>query len=264
MKNLLLIGILTLTACSGLRTVPSDDKLYTGAEITLVSPDRIPNKKYLKVQAKSVARPIPNQSFFGLRPRLALPNIKWLRKYKEAPVLISSVRPEATTAIIDALFFNNGIFNCYTEYQIVEKKHTAKVVYTCHVHNPYKLKELIVSISDDSIASIVRSESKHSLVKPGDIYQLDQLKTERVRLDAVLKEKGYFYFSPDYLLYKADSSNGNGTVSLKLCLKDSIPKSALMPYSIHEVIIDQDYTLNSDTIIRTKDTMNVDSYVFLG
>lgn len=264
MKNLLLIAILTLTACSGLRSVPSDDKLYTGAEITLVSPDRIPNKKYLKVQAKSVARPIPNQSFFGLRPRLSLPNIKWLRKYKEAPVLISSVRPEATTAIIDALFFNNGIFNCYTEYQIVEKKHTAKVVYTCHVHNPYKIKELIVSISDDSIASMVRSESKHSLVKPGDIYQLDQLKMERVRLDAVLKDKGYFYFSPDYLLYKADSSNGNGTVTLKMTLKDSIPKSALMPYSIHEVIIDQDYTLNSDTIIRTKDTMNVDSYVFLG
>jgi len=265
MKQLFFIfGILTLTACSGLRTVPSDDKLYIGAEITLVSPDRIPNKKYLKVRAKSVARPIPNQSFFGLRPRLSLPNFKWLRKYKEAPVLISSVRPEATTKIIDALFFNNGIFNSFTEYKIVEKKHTAKVVYICHLHKPYTLKDLIFSISDDSIASIIRSESKHSFVKSGDTYQLDMLKMERIRLDAVLKDKGYFYFNPDYLLFKADSTNGNGTVSLKLTLKDSIPKSALMPYSIHEVIIDQDYTLNSDTIIRTKDTTNVDSYVFLG
>jgi len=265
MKNLLfLFGILTLTACSGLRTVPDDDKLYTGAEITVESTDHIPNKKFLKDRAKSVVRPIPNQSLFGLRPRLSLPNFKWLRKYKEAPVLISSVRPEATTKIIDALFFNNGIFNSYTEYKIVEKKHTAKVVYICHLHKPYTLKDLIFSISDDSIASIIRSESKHSLVKTGDTYQLDMLKLERIRLDAVLKEKGYFYFSPDYLLYKADSSNGNGTVSLKLTLKDSIPNNALLPYRIREVVIDQDYSLNSDTIIQTKDTMNVDNYVFLG
>jgi len=123
---------------------------------------------------------------------------------------------------------------------------------------------VLLSISDDSIASIIRSENKHSLVKTGDRYQLDLLKLERIRLDAVLKDKGYFYFSPDYLLYKADSSNGNGTVSLKLTLKDSIPKNALLPYRIREVIIDQDYSLNSDTVIQTKDTMNVDSYVFLG
>ncbi len=264
MKNILLFVILTLTACSGLRTVPDDDKLYTGAEITVESTDGIPNKKVLKDQARSVTRPIPNQSFFGLRPRLALPNYKWLRKYKEAPVLISSVRPEATTKIIDALFFNNGIFNSFTEYKIVEKKHTAKVVYTCHIHKPYTLKDLLFSISDDSIASIIRAENKHSLVKPGDTYQLDLLKLERIRLDAVLKEKGYFYFSPDYLLYKADSSNGNGTVSLKLTLKDSIPRNALQPYRIREIVIDQDYTLNSDTIVRTKDTMMVDNYVFLG
>jgi len=263
-KSFLLYGILTLTACSGLRTVPEGDKLYTGAAITVVSTDHIPNKNYLKDRAKSVVRPIPNQSIFGLRPKLALPNFKWLRKYREAPVLMSSVRPEATALIMDALFFNNGIFNSFTEYKIVERKHTAKVVYICHLHRPYTLKELIVSISDDSIASIIRSENKHSLVKPGDTYQLDLLKFERIRLDAVLKDKGYFYFSPDYLLYKADSSNGNGTVSLKLCLKDSIPKGALLPYRIREVVIDQDYSLNSDTFIKTKDTMNVENYVFLG
>ena len=263
-KLLFLYALLSLTACSGLRTVPNDDKLYTGAEINLVSTDHIPTKKAIKDRAKLVVRPVPNQSFFGVRPRLSLPNFKWLRNYKEAPVLMSSVRPETTTKIIDALLFNNGIFNSFTEYKIVEKKNTAKVVYTCHIHKPYTLKDLILSISDDSIASIIRSESKHSLVKTGDTYQLDMLKLERIRLDAVLKDKGYFYFSPDYLLYKADSSNGNGTVSLKLTLKDSIPKGALMPYRIHDVFIDQDYSLNSDTIIRTKDTLNVENYVFLG
>jgi len=263
MKPLLLL-LLTLTACSGLKTVPEGDKLYTGAVITVVASDRISTRKFLKDQASSVVRPVPNQSIFGLRPKLSLPNFKWLRKYREAPVLLSSVRPAATAVIMDAMFFNNGIFNSYTEYQVVEKKHTAKVVYICHLYKPYTLKKLLIAISDDSIASIIRSESKHSLVKAGDNYQLDLLKLERIRLDAVLKDKGYFYFSPDDLLYKADSSNGDGTVSLKLTLKDSIPKSALLPYRIRQVVIDQDYSLNSDTLPRTKNTLNVEQTIFLG
>lgn len=265
MKQLLfLLGLLTLTACSGLKTVPEGDKLYTGALITVVSTNHIPNEKYLKSRAKSVVRPIPNQSILGLRPKLALPKFKWLRKYRESPVLMSSVRPDATTKIMDALFFNYGIFNSFTEYKVIENKHTAKVVYICHLSQPYTLKDILLNISDDSIASIIRSENKHSLVKKGDTYQLDLLKLERIRLDAVLKEKGYFYFSPEYLLYKADSTNGDGTVSLKLTLKDSIPKSALMPYRIRKVVIDQDYALNSDTLSKPKDTINVEEYVFLG
>jgi outer membrane protein insertion porin family len=259
-----ILAFTLLTACSGLRTIPEGDKLYTGAEIRIESTDHISNKKFLKDRAKSVVRPIPNQSILGLRPKLALPNFKWLQKFKETPVLMSSVRLEATKSIIDALFFNNGIFNSYTEYKIVEKKHTAMVLYICHLHQPYKIKNLILALSEDSIASIIRSESKHSLVKTNDTYQLDMLKLERIRLDAVLKDKGYFYFSPDYLLYKADTTNGDGTVTLKLMLKDSIPTGALLPYRIREVIIDQDFSLNSDTAFRAKDTMNVENYIFLG
>jgi len=265
MKQLLfLLSLIMLTACSGLKTVPEGDKLYTGAVIHVVSTNHISNEKYLKSRAKSVVRPLPNQSILGLRPKLALPNFKWLRKFKEAPVLMSSVRPEATMLIMDAMFFNNGIFNCFTEYKIVEKKHTAKVLYICHLHKPFTIKDLSFSISDDSIASIIRSENKHALVKTGDTYHLDMLKLERIRLDAVLKDRGYFYFSPDYLLYKADSTNGDGSVSLKLTLKDSIPKNALLPFRIRKVVIDQDYTLNADTMQKAKDTINVEDAVFLG
>ncbi len=259
-----ILVLLTLASCSGLKSIPEGDKLYIGPIIKVESTDHITTIKGLKNMAKSVVRPVKNQSILGLRPKLSLPNFKWLRKYKEVPVLMSSVRPEVTSKIMDALFFNNGIFNSYTEYRVIEKKHTAKILYICHLHKPYTIKEMVLSISDDSIASIIRFESKQALIKSGDIYQLAMLKLERIRLDAVLKDKGYFYFSPDYLLYKADSSNGNGTVSMKLTLRDSIPKGALLPYRIREMVIDQDYTLNSDTILRVKDTLYVENVLFLG
>jgi outer membrane protein insertion porin family len=265
---------LGFAACSGTKLLPADDKLYLGATINLLSADKIENRQYLKTIAKNAVKPIPNKSFFGFRPKLWI-NLKaqkspgnkiykWLNKYGEAPVLMSDVKPAVTSGIIDAKFFNNGIFESYTEYKTVEKKHTYKVLYISHVHKQYTFKELIFSISDDSISKIILSAKEKSFIKPGDVYNLDVLKGERVRIDAVLKEKGYFYFSPEYLIYKADSSKAEYTISLRLTLKDSIPKNALTAYRINNVFIDQDYSLDSETPDKTKDTLKFQNSIFLG
>jgi hypothetical protein len=39
----------------------------------------------------------------------------------------------------------------------------------------------------------------------GDPYSLDVVKGERNRIDRDLKDKGFIYFSPDFLLLKADT-----------------------------------------------------------
>jgi outer membrane protein insertion porin family len=103
------------------------------------------------------------------------------------------------------------------------------------VHQPYTIKELIYEISDDSIGHLIMAEKDHSLIKIGAGYNLDHLKNERIRIDAFLKNKGYFYFSPDYLLFKADTSVTDRTVSFHLTLKDSIPQNALTVYRINNV-----------------------------
>ena len=71
----------------------------------------------------------------------------------------------------------------------------------------------------------------------------------------MLKNNGYFYFNPDYLLFKADTSDVNHTISLKLTLKDSIPENALTVYRINNVFIDQNYSLNEEVTDKTKDTL---------
>ena len=272
-KYFLIIICLLLAACSGTKHLPKGEKLYTGAEIKLESTDKI-NKRFIKTIAESAVRPAPNKSFLGMRPKLWMymaagenPKTKfkkWLKKTGEAPVLISSVKPGVTTAIIDAKLFNIGIFKSYTESKIVEKKHTAKVIYTSHIHKPYTVKELIYSISDDSLSQIILTEKKKSFIKPGEDYNLDKLKNERIRIDALLKNNGYFYFNPDYLLFKADTSEVNHNVTFKLSLKDSIPKNALTVYRINNVFIDQDYSLNEEVPDRTKDTIRYHNNVFIG
>ncbi|HBL76094.1 MAG: hypothetical protein A2W90_11810 [Bacteroidetes bacterium GWF2_42_66] len=270
---ILILGCLFLAACSGTRHLPEGEKLYTGAEIKLESADKL-NTRSIKAVAEEALRPAPNKGFFGIRPKLWMYNAagenpktklkQWLKKRGEAPVLMSNVKPGVTSAIIDARFFNIGIFKSFTESETVEKKRTAKLIYTSHLHQPYVIKDLVYVISDDSLSRLILAEKHKSLIKPSDDYKLDILKNERMRIDAFLKNKGYFYFNPDYLLFKADTSNENQTVTFKLTLKDSIPKNALTVYHINNVFVNQNYSLNERRTRNTRDTLIVQNIVFFG
>jgi outer membrane protein insertion porin family len=264
---------LLLASCSGTRHLPKGEKLYTGTEIKLVSAEKT-NKKLIKAAAKGAVRPLPNKAIFGIRPKLWIYNLagdesktkleKWLQKNGEAPVLMSSVKPGVTAEIIDAKLFNLGMFKAYTEFKTVEKKHSVKVVYTCHLHKPYVIQDLTYAVSNDSINRLIIAEKKQTLIKPGDDYNLDILKNERIRIDAILKNKGYFYFSPDDLLFKADTSNVKQTVTLTLTLKDSLPKNANTVYRINNVFVNQHYSLIERRARSLKDTVKVENIVFFG
>lgn len=274
MRNIfyLIFISMLLTACSGTRHLPSGDKLYTGAEIKLESTDHL-NRKFIRMNVEEDLRPEPNKSFLGMRPRLWMymtagenPKSKldkWLQKRGEAPVLMSSIKPAVTTEIIDATLFNIGIFKSFTEFRIVEKKRTSSIIYTSHIHQPFTIKELSYLIADDSLSRLIQTEKKESLIQTGDEYNLDLLKNERNRIDAFLKGKGYFYFNPDYILFKADTSETNHSVTLKLSIKDSIPEKALTVYRIRKVVVDQDYSLSEETSDIQKDTIMVQNTVFL-
>jgi len=275
-KQFILFACLFMAACSGTKHLPPGEKLYTGAEIRLESKDVISKKKnkYFKTIAENAVRPKPNKRILGMRPKLWMymrageaPKSKfkkWLSKKGEAPVFISSVKPGITSATIDAKFFNSGIFKSLTEYEIVEKKHLAKVTYISHIHKPYTIKNIIYSVSDDGLKNMILADKENSLIKAGDDYNLDILKNERLRIDALLKDSGYFYFSSDYLSFKADTSEVNHNVSLILTLAEDVPSNAFTVYRINNVLIDEEYSLNGEADKISKDTLKFQNYRFLG
>jgi len=268
--------LLLITACSGTRHLPEGEKLYTGGVIKLESKDDLKNSKirFIKKTAENGLSPKPNKSYLGMRPKLWIYMLagdhpkskfkKWLKKTGEAPVLMSQVNSSMTSDIINAKLYNIGIFKGITQFNIIEKKRTMKVIYTSTIHKPYTTKVLINSISDDSVRQLILSRNDETLIKPGEDYNLEKLKTERNRMDALLKNHGYFYFNPDYLNFKADTSEINRTVSFNLELKDSIPQNATIAYRINQVIIDQDYSLAASDSVQTKDTIHYQGTIFLG
>ncbi len=275
-KHAIILVCLLLAACSGTKHLPPGDKLYTGAHVKLESAEKISKKKLrsIKKTAEGALVPKPNSSFLGMRFKLwrymaagdtAESKLKkWMKRTGEAPVMMDNVKPMVTSTVIDARLYNIGIFKSFTEYSITEKRKTAKVIYTSRIHQPFAVKEMNYAVSDSSLSRIILTEKEKSLIKPGDDYSLEKLRNERERIDALLKNNGYFYFDPDFLLFKADTSETDKTVVFRLTLKDSVPQQALTVYRINNVYIDQAYSLSERAASRVKDTIPYGNYLFLG
>ena len=157
------------------------------------------------------------------------------------------------------LLGNKGYFWTDVRYTVREDEHTADIQYSIAIQSPYKLNSIAVKGGDTTMAEAIRSTMKETILAAGNQYDLVNLKQERERIDAALKEKGYFYFSPDFIVFQADSTAGNKTVDLSLQVKKDLPVEATRIYTMGDVYIYSGYSLNRDSLaVLSGDTASVD------
>ncbi|MCC2545569.1 BamA/TamA family outer membrane protein [Hymenobacter sp. BT175] len=257
-------ALVALGSCSGLRFIPENEKLFTGSTVKLKSDHPIPREAEITAELESVIRPKPNASILGLRPKLYFWHLgqgktKGLKKsladkYGEAPVLLSQVDTQKVKGLMTNRLYNNGYFAGPTvRSKVTVKGRTATVDYTATVQKPYTIKEIHFPERDTLIDRQIRASQSESLLKVGDAYNLNTLINERVRIDNVLKQQGYYYFNPDFLLFQVDSTLDN-QVNIFLRVKAKIPARAAKPYRLGRVTLNTQYSL-SDTTTSQKPIM---------
>jgi outer membrane protein assembly factor BamA len=237
------------------------EKLYTGADVNIVEKETIPDKSELKNQLELLARPEPNGKLLGLfRLKLWLYNIGFFKgTFGEPPVLLQSAEPDRIAGRMRTLLESKGYFWPDVQYTVREEENTADIEYTIAVHSPYRINGSTVKRTDTTLVEAIRSTMGETLLAAGDQYDLEKLKKERERIDAALKEKGYFYFSPDFLVFQADSTAGNKTIDITLQVKKDIPLEAARVYTIGNIYIYSGFSLNRDSVmIPGGDTLRID------
>lgn len=253
--------VLFAASCSNTKFLPEGELLYIGATVK-VEGKEISNKekKALKTALKSTLRPKPNSSFLGLRPKLFIYNLAgtpkkekgwryWLKtKVGEPPVLFSQVDLEYSKSVLQNFAENSGYFNTKTEADSTRHGKKATAEYIVKPLKRYKIREVKFPTDSSVISSAVRRTSSRSLLKKDNGYSLDIIKEERVRIDARLKEKGFFYFNPDYIKVQVDSTVADHQVDLIVKVKDETPKLAETPFKINKIIVYPNYSIGSDSL----------------
>lgn len=264
---LLILGFL-VSSCSNTRFLPEGELIYTGATVTVEGKEvSKKEKKALKTALKEIVRPKPNSSILGLRPKLYLYNLAgtpkkekgwryWLRtKVGEAPVFYSQVDLEYNKNVLQNFSENSGYFNTRTSADSTRHGKKATAEYIVKPGKQYKIREVKFPTDSTIISNAVRNTKQGSLLKSEMGYSLDAIKEERNRIDARLKEKGFFYFNPDYLKVQVDTTVADHQVDLIVKVKDEAPIMAETPYKINKIIVYPNFSIGSDSVKTNMDSI---------
>ncbi|AZB30683.1 BamA/TamA family outer membrane protein [Chryseobacterium balustinum] len=273
-KYFLASGVtVAVISCSNTKFLKDGQMLYTGAEVKIES-DSLTKKEKSELQSalEENLTPKPNSTFLGLRPKLYAYNttkepkkekgLKYWLKYKfgEEPVLLGDVDREFNKDIIVNYSENKGYFNAKAKYDTVSKNKKAQVIYTLNPGARYLISNVNFPQDSTLINTEIQNLKTKTLLKSGNPFDLDVIKNERQRIDDGLKDKGFYYFSPDNIIVQADSTvTKEPKVELIVKLKDNTPKLATEQFTIDKVVVFPNYNLREAKKGKYNIPMNPDS-----
>jgi outer membrane protein insertion porin family len=261
-----LVFVLALAGCTGMKNISSQDPLYTGHEVKFIGEDY--KKKELISPIKSVLKPAPNATLLWMRPAVARINMlsekrkkrKFWKNKITAPVLLSQTNPTQVAAAIQNRIFHHGYFQNTVAYDTVETgDRKAKYIYRITLHKPYRFESVDFPKPTSDLTKKISANPQESLLKKGDIYTLEAIKNERIRLNRNLKEQGYIYFNPEFISVKADTVTGNHQVRADVMVKPETPPESRKSYTLRNVFIHDDYILDNAQM----DTLRFDPYYLI-
>ncbi len=227
--------------------MPPGDALYLGASIKFDSSGlRAGERKELREDLASITRPRPNARILGIPFKLLMNNIKPLRKKMgEPPVLLSSLNLEHNEKVLQSSLENRGYFIASVWGDTTVKRKKARAVYTVRPGPQYHIGEVYFSEDTSLLQKTIDEAAEKTFLKAGDPFDLAVIKGERDRIDAYLKERGFYYFHPDFIIVQADTTIGGHKVNLFVKVKPETPNSSREIFKINDVFIYSQFGLRA-------------------
>jgi hypothetical protein len=246
-------------ACSSTRHLPPGEKLYTGATIDVNGVATVREKKVLTEDIEGLTRPKPNTKFLGMRIKLWIHNLFRNKKENsffgrirdkngEPPVLVSQVDLEQNVKVLQSHMENKGYFLAKVTGDTIIRRKRGHARYNIVAGDQYKIAAVSFPTDTSALAKAMAKTGAETLLLPGKPFDLDVIKAERIRIDALLKENGFYFFSPEFILLKTDTTIGNHQVNMFVTVKQDIPFESREIYRIKDVQIYTGYSLNMERI----------------
>ena len=256
----LLLGLLSWS-CSTTKNLPEGAVLYTGiSKIEIQQPDASEAGRSTVEEVEAALAYPPNNALLGSSSvRVPFPFGLWVynafvnkegkvsrwifNKLAAKPVLISTVNPDVRVKVARNLLNEYGYFNGATSYALVPDKkdpRKAKIAYQVTMNQSYTIDSILYVRMRNRVDSLLPRLSSERLIRKGDNFNVVRLQEERERIADRLRDNGYYYFRPEYMIYQADTTITPGKVSLRIVPKEGMPRNALIPWKLGNV----DFYLN--------------------
>lgn len=198
----------------------------------------------------------PNGSFFGSSSLVNPLNLglriynryhksesrfgRWmLRRFGEEPVLISTVSPQTRCKVAARQLHNFGFFRATCQYEELPTRHPqhSKLAYHIETGPLYLIDSIRYGRFTPHIDSLLRTTRRQRLLKKGTAFSAAHLVDERKRIETLLRNNGYYYFSPTNITFQADTVSHPLFVSLRVLPVAHADTLSLRPWRMGRVNI---------------------------
>jgi len=270
---ILLIGVLILGACNSVKYVPEGKYLLNKVSVKI-------NDKTIKRQdLKTQVRQKENLRILGiLKFHLWLYDLSpknkengWLKRIGEAPVIYEEDQSLRSKEQLLIYLSNKGYYNALVNDTVVYRLNKRKVnlVFNIKAGQPYLVRHYFYTIKDPHLQGLILNDSVNQLLKSGDIFDLDILNSERLRISTNMKNNGYYKFTEDFITFSADTSFNNHRVDLTVSIADASTgyEKKVVPhqkYKIRNFLINPTFQapdLTGNQTVQPLDTLIMNDYI---
>ncbi|MGM0496711.1 MAG: BamA/TamA family outer membrane protein [Bacteroidota bacterium] len=226
-----LILIIGFSSCKTTKHVPKDKYLLKGYDIELEKDDADIDKNELKSYIKQK----PNRKFLGLKFPLFIYSLsredkegglsKVFENMGEEPVVWDKYMTEEAKKQIRYFLENKGYYNSVVEDTVFLDNQKAKVKYMIDLNEPYIINNVSYDVRDSLLKPYIYEDTTNRLIRQGEIFSVEKMEQERKRIERLLRNKGFYNFSENFVSYVADTTSADNKVDLNLRISKSSIKN---------------------------------------
>lgn len=125
----------------------------------------------------------------------------WMRVLGEEPVYFNLNEVEKNAEKMQKYLFNNGFFQSKVNFQPDTTFNRIRVTYLVRENRPTNINNVTYVVNNQLVDSILTANMKNATIVPKKRYDQDAFEEERVRIETLLRNEGYFGFSRQNVTY---------------------------------------------------------------
>lgn len=212
----LLLVLMTASGCRVTRYIGDDEAVLSHVEMLL---DGQPTKND---QLTMALKQRPYHRTFGFLPVASWlwhpdDSTAWHRirgRIGDEPVVYSDSLTSRTDAALQRVMFEQGYLNATVSHHTNVRGQKARVTYHITSGLARRVASLQYQCTDPDIQRYIEADTTQHAIRVGDLLDRQLMESERERLTALLRERGYWDFNKDHVTFLADTLERSGQVDL--------------------------------------------------
>lgn len=272
-KRLVWVCILlfVFAGCNTTRYVPRESYLLQDVNIDVDNSSVSKDKLSMQLRQKENLRILGVMKFHLWLYNLSSKKKEngWFKRIGEPPVIYDQGLKQKSIQQMSQYLSNKGYYHAQVSDTVFIKKKKAKVRYMIKTGDPYKIQSVHYQINDKKVAEYIDNIRKKSLIREGNILDMDVLRDERSRITKMLQNDGFFNFADEYIHFIVDTGYYNNEARVEMIIEpyefinpDSAVYHLQHRVNTYSIFIDEPGSVSADNVKSYSDTSIFNGFTF--